>query len=67
MQLLPLCIEDLKQVPAAFSKVKMMNATTDVFEPVASAVCKSVVSQLGGKEVDQNMESILKGYMVCFP
>ena len=65
MQLLPLCIEDLKQVPAAFGKVKMVKATADVFEPVASAVCKGVVSHLGGKEVDQNMQSLLKDDKVC--
>ena len=60
MQLVPLCIEELKQVPATFSKVKMVKATPDIFESVTGTVCRAVVSWLTGKNVDENVEHILK-------
>ena len=66
MQLIPLCIEELKEVPATFSKVKMVKATPDVFESVTSTVCKAVVSWLAGKKVDENVEHILKSDEVGF-
>ena len=43
-----------------FGQVKMVKATPDVFDSVAAVVCKAVVSWLEGKEVDSNVEHILK-------
>ncbi|XP_072040435.1 uncharacterized protein [Amphiura filiformis] len=59
MQLVPLCLEDLKEVPATFSKVKLIKATPDVFDAVTSTVCKAVVSWLTGKQVDADVQHIL--------
>ncbi|XP_072037364.1 uncharacterized protein [Amphiura filiformis] len=59
LKLIPLCLEDLKEVPVTFGKVKMVRATPDVFHSVSNAVCKAVVNWLDGKEVHAEVEEIL--------
>ena len=59
MQLIPLCLQEVKKVPATFSKVKMIKATPDVFDAVTGTVCKAVVKWLSGKDVDSNVKHAL--------
>ena len=60
MHLLPLCIEDLKEVPIAFGKMEMIKATPDVFDSVSNIVCKAVISHFGGQDVDPKLQRILR-------
>ena len=61
MQLIPMCIDDkVTKVSANFNRVNMTKATPDVFDSVASAVCKAVVAWLTDKEVETDVERILR-------